>query len=170
MRHARPNYIREEIYTLTGAMRGRAANSKKEQQMEHQQEIFEASRRLRDAAKHDFKGLPGGSVSGYLNTLSPEARMAIAVQFKGLEHFAETGGRIDQNGHMKPFAPRVDESEIRDAQPKELNATIDRIQTEQITHDLTSRMGTPSAADQQSDGPPDRRETLSAAFDAFTQE
>jgi hypothetical protein len=124
--------------------------------------LFEASRTLRDAAKHNFKTLPGGSVSGYLNTLPSDVRLALATQYKGLEHAVESGGRL------APFQPKMTEEELTAGQPKELRDTISKLTTEQITNDLTQRMGTPVPTADTS--PPDRREILSAAFDAHIQE
>lgn len=133
----------------------------------HEQEVFDISRYLRDHAKSDFRHMPEGSIAGVLNRASPEARRALAIQFKAAEHAAETGGRIDEHGNLKPFAERYDESRQRADRPKELNKAIDKLQTEQITNELSQRMGMPTPSN---DGPPDRREILSVAFDAHTQE
>ena len=128
--------------------------------------LFEASRRLRDAAKSNFRDLPGGSVSSYLNTLPKDVRVALGTQYKALEYAVEHGGRIDRNGFMKPFAERRDESDLTADSPKELRQTISKLATEQMGVALTTRMGTPTAEAQIKDQPVTLRDTMSAAFDA----
>jgi hypothetical protein len=127
------------------------------------QEVFEISRYLRDHAKSDFKSMPEKTVSAVLNRASGEARLALAKQFKAQEYLAETGGRIDHNGFIAPFAPRIDESTIRSNQPKELNSAIDKLQTEVITTELNQRMGTPTASTADSE-PTTLRDVIDASF------
>lgn len=130
------------------------------------QALFEASRRLRDAAKTNFRDLPGGSVSAYLNTLPKDVRFELAKAYKTQEYLHETAGRIDERGQPKLFAERFDYGEVAKEQPKELRATITKMAEEQLSHDLTVRMGTPTADEQIKDQPITLRDTMSAAFDA----
>ncbi len=132
--------------------------------------LFEASRRLRDAAKSNFRTLPGGSVSAYLNTLPKDVRFALATQYAGLEYLHETGGRIDQDGNPKLFAERFDYGEVAKEQPKELRATITKLAEEQLSHDLTVRMGTPTADEQIKDQPTTIADILDAAYDHHSAE
>lgn len=129
------------------------------------QELYEASRRLRDSAKVGFRDLPGGSVSAYLNTLSKEVRVALATQYKGLEHAVESGGRL------APFQPKLTEDELTAGQPKELRDTISKLQTEIVAQGLDQRMATSerSAAIQQ-EQPTTLRDVALAAYDAHSQE
>lgn len=121
--------------------------------MSHEQEVFEISRHLRNHAKDNFARLPEGSITRVLNNASPEARLALARQFKVAEHMAETSGR------SMPFDEPVYESEQRQSRPKELNAAIDKLQTEVLAQDLSTRMGTT-----QPDQPTTLRDVIDASF------
>jgi hypothetical protein len=129
--------------------------------------LFRAARILRDAAKTDFKTLPGGSVSAFLNTLDSDTRFALVKEYKAREHLHDTGGRIDSNGFLKPFAPRIDLPPV----PKELDKTIDRLRTEEITQGLDSRMGTSQQTERIiNEQPTSLRDLVEASIDHHSQE
>lgn len=121
------------------------------------QELFETARYLRDHAKTDFRNMPEKSITRVLNNASPEVRKAMLEQYKGREHFAETGGRIDHNGFLAPFTPREEPPPI----PKEMEKAIDRLRTEELTSILNQRMGS-----EQPDQPVTLRDIVSASMDA----
>ena len=122
------------------------------------QDIEDTAAYLNEHAKSNFANMPERSIACVLNRAPPSVREAIAVQYKGLEHAVETGGRIDHNGNPKPFAERNDS--IYDDMPKNLKTTVDRMRTEELSTALMDRMG-----HEQHEQPVSRRDYLEAAFE-----
>lgn len=106
---------------------------------DHTQSLFETSQYLSEHAKSNFEKMPEKSIAGVLNNAPPSVRQSLATQFKALEHATETAGRIDESGHIKPFAPRNDNH--YDSLPKTLKTTVDKLRTEELSTSLMERMG-----------------------------
>ena len=124
--------------------------------MSREQELFDASAYLREHAETDFKKMPEKTVAAVLNTLSPEARKAFAIQYLGVEHAREAKRNM-------PFEPKLTDEDILGDLPPALQKTIGKIGDERIVNGLHERMGTAQAQAELNNQPPSLRETLSAA-------
>ena len=104
--------------------------------------------------------LPEGSVANVMNRASPRVKEHMLGSKAVVENFRESGGR------EMPFEPKrsIEDLDV----PTHVRQVMDRADTEDVTHGLLSRMGTDNASI--NSGPPDLRETLTAAFDTNSQE
>jgi hypothetical protein len=98
-----------------------------------------------------------GSFNAVFNKASPQVRLAMKASQDTLRDLDAGGGRY------RPFQDRID---IAAAVPKDLKPVVDAVETENLSHALNSRMGTPTEA---KTGPMDRRELMSEAWDAHQQ-
>lgn len=100
--------------------------------------------------------IPEGSVNAVLN----KASLNVRAHIKANQEFAE---HVLQGGRSEPFQPRLEIDPSRIDRATEAIAAQSR--TEDLSHALMSRMGTYTP---EPSGPPDLRETLTAAFDTAT--
>lgn len=102
--------------------------------------------------------LPEGSIAAVLNRASPAVRAHVKANQQFVEH-------VLAGGKSEPFQPRleIDPSRI----DKATEAIAAQSRTEDLSHSLMSRMGTYTP---EPSGPPDLRETLTAAFDITPQQ
>lgn len=107
----------------------------------------------------DFSRMPEGSIAAVLNKASPAVRAHVKANADFVEH-------VINGGRSEPFQPRleIDPSRVDPA----TEAIAAQARTEDYSHSLMSRMGTDNS--RIADGPPDLRETLTAAFDTTQQE
>lgn len=104
--------------------------------------------------------IPEGGVNAVLNRASPNVRAHMLGSQAVVERFRDT------NGREALFQPKKYIEDLPIA--KETRQILDRADTEDVTYRLNERMNTPAASSQQNEGPPDRRETLAAAFDILS--
>lgn len=103
--------------------------------------------------------LPEKTLAGLFNQLSPAARGILKQHQEVAQDFRDSGGR------QMPFEPKrsIDDLNL----PAHTKAILEKADTESVVQGLNERMHTPTEVES---GPPDRRETLAAAFDAHSQQ
>lgn len=118
------------------------------------QELQDLQDYLEGHAKAGTLGrLPEGSVAALLNKASPRVREHMLGSQDVVRNFRDSGGR------ELPFQPKKDISDL--GLSDTIKQVMDKSDTEEVTHDLLSRMGT----DTQDNSPPTTRDYLEAAFD-----
>lgn len=113
-------------------------------------EVTSLNNYLRGHASTDFQNMPEKTISGVLNKAAPKVREYMQANKRFVDDFEERGGKYQPFGDRAP-PPVLD---------KPAQAILDRARTEEITHDLSTRMGTAPV-----EQPTTLRDIVDAAYD-----